>query len=67
MPFLLLFLVILISLLIVGGVFANPIAAFVQERLTNRAYEGEYFMLWGGLLLTAFITGLLVMYLFLRP
>jgi hypothetical protein len=66
MTILLIVLVVLISLLIVGGVFANPITAFVQQRLPNRGDEGEQLLLWGGMLLTAFVIGLLVMYLFLR-
>jgi hypothetical protein len=65
MTVLLIVLVVLVSLLIVGGVFADPIAAFVQHRLPNRGYEGGQLLLWGGMLLTAFVIGLLVMYLFL--
>jgi uncharacterized membrane protein len=67
MIFLLIALVLLISLLIMGGVFANPITRLLQQHWPNHVFEAEQFLLWGGLLLTAFVTGLLVMYLFLRP
>jgi hypothetical protein len=63
---LLIVLILLISLLILGSVFANPITAFVQRRLPNRGCEGEQILLWGGMLLAAFVIGLLVMYLFLH-
>jgi hypothetical protein len=67
MIILLIFLLVLISLLILGGAFAQPISGFIQQRLPTRGYAGEQFVLWGGMLLTAFMIGLLVMYLFLRP
>jgi hypothetical protein len=66
MTVILLALVIAIGLLIVGGVFAEPIAAFVHRRFSNFSYEGDSFMVWGGLLLTVFVLGLLVMYVLLR-
>jgi uncharacterized BrkB/YihY/UPF0761 family membrane protein len=64
---LLLALVVLIGLLIFGGLFANAIHSFAQQRLPNHGQEGESLLIWGGMLLTAFLMGLLVMYLFLRP
>lgn len=66
MTVLLIVLVVLISLLLVGGIFANPIPPFVRA-LHKRGYEGEQFLLWGGMMLTAFGIGLLVLYLFLWP
>jgi hypothetical protein len=62
----LLALVIAIGLLIIGGVFAEPIAAFIHRRFSSFSYEGDTFMVWGGLMLTAFVLGLLVMYLLLH-
>jgi hypothetical protein len=58
-------LVILISLLIVGSLFAHRITTFAQQYLPNHGDEGEQLVLWSGLLLAAFVTGLLVMYLLL--
>lgn len=58
--------VISIGLLIGGGVFAEPIAAFIHRRFSRFSYEGDAFMMWGGLILTGFILGLLVMYLLER-
>ncbi len=58
--------VVAIGLLIVGGVFAEPIAAFIHRRFSSFSYEGDTFMMWGGLLLAAFVLGLLVMYVLLR-
>lgn len=66
MTFLLMLLTVLICLLILGGLFAKPINGLVQRRLANRGYEGEQFLLWGGMLLAAFVIGLVVMYLILH-
>ncbi|HXV41592.1 MAG TPA: hypothetical protein VEC96_00895 [Anaerolineae bacterium] len=65
-PVLLLMLIIMISLLIVGGLFSNPIMAFIHRRLPNFAGEDDTFLLWSGLIVAAFILGLLVMYVLLR-
>lgn len=65
MAFLLLLLFILIGVWIVGGLCAQPITRFVRRYWSMFAYEGEHFLLWGGLLLSAFGVGLLVMYLVL--
>lgn len=62
----LLVLVIAIGLLIVGGVFAEPITTFIHRRFLGFSYEGDVFIVWGGLMLTAFVLGLLVMYLLLH-
>ena len=59
-------LIIVIGLLILGGVCAEPIAAFIHRRFSNFSYEGDIFMVWGGLILSAFVMGLLVMYLLLH-
>lgn len=66
MTFLLVTVIILISLLIVGSVFANHITAVMQQYLPKHGDEGEQLVLWSGMLLAAFVTGLLVMYLVLR-
>lgn len=65
-PILLLVLVIIISLLIMAGLFSNPIMAFIHRRLPNFSGEDDTFLLWGGLMVAAFILGLLVMYVLLR-
>ena len=49
----------------VGGLCARPITRFIRQYWSMFAYEGEHFLLWGGLLLSAFGVGLLVMYLVL--
>ncbi len=54
-------------LLILGGIFAEPIAAHVRRRVPDFSYEGEGFLLWGLVLLAAFALGLVVMYLLLKP
>ena len=66
MTLLLLTIVSLIGLLIVSSVFADHLAAFAQQYLPNHGDEGEQLILWGGMLLAAFVTGLLVMYLLLH-
>lgn len=65
-PILLLLLIILIGLLMVGGLFSNPIVTFIHQRLPLFSAEGDTFLLWSGLVVAAFILGLLVMYLLLR-
>ena len=64
-----LFLTILtaIILLILGGVFAEPIARSIRRRIPNFSYEGELFLIWGTLVLSAFTLGLVVMYLLSKP
>ncbi|GIK42948.1 MAG: hypothetical protein BroJett011_67810 [Chloroflexota bacterium] len=58
--------IIMISLLIVGGLFSTPIMAFIHRRLPNLSGEDDMFLLWSGLIVAAFILGLLVMYVLLR-
>lgn len=62
------FLVILVAIivLIVGGVFSEPIIAMIRRRFPGFSYEGETFLLAGLLALAAFAVGLVVMYLLLR-
>mgnify|MGYP001583365562 CR=1 FL=1 len=52
-----------IILLILGGVFAEPIARSIRRRIPNFSYEGEGFMIWGALVLAAFAFGMVMMYL----
>lgn len=66
MTLLLFTLVFLIGLLIVSSVFADHLTAFAQQHLPNHGDEGEQLILLSGMLLAAFVTGLLVMYLVLR-
>jgi len=60
-----LFLAILtaIILLILGGVFAEPITHSIRRRIPNFTYEGELLVIWGTLVLAAFALGMVVMYL----
>ncbi len=55
------------AVLILGGVFSGPIAAFIRRRLPGFSYEGETFLLAGLYTLAAFVIGLLVMYLLAKP
>jgi hypothetical protein len=59
-------LLILICLCLLGGLFVRPITHFVQCYWSHFTYEGDQFLLWSGLLLSALGIGLLVMYLVLR-
>ena len=54
---------IAIVMLIVGGVFSQPIVKVVRRRLPGFSYEGDLLLLAGLLALAAFTLGLLVMYL----
>jgi hypothetical protein len=49
-----------------AGLFSNPIMAFIHRRLPNFSGEDDTFLLWSGLIVAAFILGLLVMYVLLR-
>jgi hypothetical protein len=66
MPILLLVLIIMIGLLMMGGLFSNPIITFIHQRLPHLSAEGDTFLLWSGLVVAAFILGLLVMYVLLH-
>lgn len=57
---------VLITILILGGVFSDPITRYIRRRIPHFTYEGETLMLWGLLIATAFVLGLMVMYLLLR-
>ena len=65
MTLLLLTIVSLIGLLIVSSVFADHLTAFAQQNLPNHGDEGEQLILWGGMLLPAFVIALLATYLLL--
>ncbi len=66
MPVLLLVLIVIIGLLIMGGLFSKPLMTFMRRHLPHFSTEGDTFLLWSGLVVTAFILGLLVMYIMLR-
>jgi uncharacterized membrane protein len=59
-------LVVLVCLLILGTLFATPLVNFLHQHRVVRSHEEEQLLLWVGMLLTAFMIGLLVMYLFLQ-
>ncbi|CAN5691189.1 hypothetical protein BH10CHL1_BH10CHL1_28360 [soil metagenome] len=65
MGLLLLTLLILISIWLIGGLCDRPLTLFVQQYWPKFSYEGEQFLLWGGLLLSGFGIGLLLLYLVL--
>ena len=67
MTLFLLSLAILVGLWIIGGIFAHRITSWLGRYWPAFAYEGEGLLLWGGLLLSGFGIGLLVMYLLLEP
>jgi uncharacterized membrane protein len=58
-------LVVVIGILVIGGVFSEPISRFIRRRVPDFSYEGEVFLLWGALVIAAFSIGLIVMYLLL--
>jgi hypothetical protein len=64
-----LFSIILVAVLVLvlGGVFAEPIVALIRRRVPNFSYEGGVFLLWGLLIATAFAFGLVVMYVLVKP
>jgi hypothetical protein len=66
-PALFLALIVMIAILLLGGVFSEPITALIHRRLPGFSYEGDRFLLWGLLIIAAFAFGLMVMYLLLRP
>jgi hypothetical protein len=66
MPFLLLLLLLVISLLAIGSFLAKPILTFLHRYFPGVTCEAEILVLWSGLLLSAFMIGLLVMYLLLQ-
>ena len=55
----------LISLWMLGGLYARPITVFVQQFWPDFGYEGEQLLLWGGLFLSGLGISLLVFYLLL--
>lgn len=66
MTLLLFMLVFFISLLVVVSVFADHLSAFAQQYLPIHGEDSEQLILLSGMLLAAFVIGLLVMYLLLR-
>jgi len=66
-PALLLVLVVVIGLLIISNLFVNPIMTLLRRRFPNLPDESEGCLVWGALIITAFVLGLLVMYLLLHP
>ena len=66
-PAVLLVLVVVIGLLIISNLFAEPMMALLRRRFPNLPDESEGCLVWGALIMAAFGFGLLVMYLLLRP
>ena len=63
-----LFLIILalVVVLVVGGVFAGPLYLLVRRRIPHFRYDSAEIVLWGLLILFAFVMGLVVMYSLLK-
>ncbi len=58
-------LIVAIIILILGGVFSESIAHWLRRRF-NWSYQGDQFLVWGLVILSAFTFGLMVMYLLIR-
>ncbi len=58
-------LIVVLVILIVGGVFSESIAAWLRRRF-NYSYEGDKFLILGLVILSAFTSGLVIMYVLLR-
>jgi uncharacterized BrkB/YihY/UPF0761 family membrane protein len=54
-------LIVVLVVLIVVGVFSESIAAWLRRRF-NCSYEADKFLIWGLVILSAFSSGLVVMY-----
>lgn len=63
----LLAMIVLIGLLTLSGIYAEDVVAHIRRRVPNASIEGDIFVMWGFVLLAAFATGLVVMYLLLKP
>jgi hypothetical protein len=66
-PLVLLVLVVMMGLLIISDLFTAPIMTLLRRRFPNLPAESEGFLVWGTLIMVAFVFGLLVMYLLLHP
>lgn len=66
-PIVLLVLVVMMALLIIGDLFTEPIKTMLRHRFPNLPSESEGCLMWGALIMTAFVFGLLVMYILLHP
>ena len=66
MPVLLLLLLLVVSLLVIGTFFSRLIVRLIHYYLPGITCEAETLVLWSGLLLSALITSLLLIYLVLR-
>jgi hypothetical protein len=66
LPVLFYTLVLLICALLVGSVFSQPLKALVRRRIPGFSFADDSILLLGSLFLTAFVFGLIVMYLIQR-
>ena len=66
MAALLLAILVVVTVLILGGVLAEPITLAVRRRFPGFSYAGDTVLLVGLLTLAAFAAGLVVMYVLLR-
>jgi hypothetical protein len=64
--FLLTIVILGIGGLILGGLLADSITALVRRYVPRFSFDGEIYLFWGILVLTAFTLGLMAMYLALR-
>jgi hypothetical protein len=66
MSFLLTVVILGIGALIAGGLLADSITALMRRYVPRFSFDGEMYLFWGIMVLTAFTLGLMVMYLALR-
>lgn len=64
---LLLMVLVLLGLVMTSRLWARMYRRLRQQCLSTPFVEGDQLLLWGGLLLSALGSGLLVLYLLLRP
>ena len=58
---------LLIPALILGGVYADSVNAFLRTRAPQLCFEASTLLIWGSLVLGAFALGLVTMYVLMYP
>jgi hypothetical protein len=56
-----------IPVLILGGLYSDALNSFLARRIPQLEFEGDRLLLWGMLVLVAFVLGMIVMYMTLYP
>lgn len=60
-------LVLAITIVISGSIFAEPVIAWVRQRVPSFSYEAETFLIWGLVITAVFAAGFVVIYVLLQP